>query len=86
MTAPLPPLPELVSTAQYELKWFDARLSIAVQDYAKLAVREALERAIKTICDEFIEYVTNEADASYNRGVKHSSQAIRAMIEEYKND
>lgn len=45
MTIGLPPLPELVSTAQYELKWWDARLSYAMHAYARQAQRMALEEA-----------------------------------------
>lgn len=66
MTAPLPPLPTYL-----EMWTEDApELTDAIQAYAKLAVREALERAAKE-CEQW--------NASHPERLAAS---IRAMIEE----
>lgn len=83
MTAPLPPLPnlpeslnELYSDERAEVRGF-------AKDYAKLAVREALERAAKE--SERVEW-TDRKTPPYKRDREPSeiAVAIHAMIEEYK--
>lgn len=73
MTAPLPPLPELVrNTIARELPGNYDIIVMWMQDYARLAVREALERAAQKYAGQRL------VDGS------RVSEELRAMIEEYK--
>lgn len=80
MTAPLPPLP-----AHWFSQLTSSRTAIApedeIKDYAKIAVREALERAAKACDLEFAACWTASA-MSQAKQAKKCADAIRAMIEE----
>ena len=80
MTAPLPPLPD-------DLVWGSAGYHTVVgqmQDYARLAVREALERAAVCAWSTGMDEYTGTLGLSDARETgSKCATAIRAMIEEY---
>ena len=69
MTAPLPPLPVMPNFGQLDP---GDTIGRAMQRYAKLAVREALER-VDALCNEV-----------FRPTPKDVSDKIRAMLKEYK--
>jgi hypothetical protein len=84
MTAPLPPLPQewidyfTSSDPPCEIEEDTCFLTIReAKDFAKLAVREALERAIKRIRDP-------DGDGYPPMGSAKAAVAIRAMLKEYE--
>lgn len=75
MTAPLPPLPftPLIRVEDWSREPVSYWTQEQMQSYAKLAVRESLERARLAV-----------KEAKENAFPQSADEAIRAMIEEYK--
>lgn len=100
MTAPLPPLPKqykvLIEQSDESGVWTKQHIAVwrirDMQSYAKLAVREALERAASKIQADLREAEQTWqphrtiADQAFIDAKSQAVQDIRAMLKEYSDD